>query len=68
MNRIETPKISEILENEFMKPNSVSAYRLAHDIDVPVPASRIFSMIGGKLLRTLLFASGAILGLTIGIF
>lgn len=33
---IETPKISEILYEEFMEPLGISAYRLAHDIDVPV--------------------------------
>ena len=35
-NRIETPKISEILYEEFMKPLGISAYKLAKDIDVPV--------------------------------
>lgn len=34
--RIETSKISEILYEEFMEPLGISAYRLAHDIDVPV--------------------------------
>lgn len=33
---IETPKMSEILYEEFMKPLNISAYRLAKDIDVPV--------------------------------
>jgi addiction module HigA family antidote len=33
---IETPKISEILKEEFMVPLGVSAYRLASDINVPV--------------------------------
>ena len=33
---IETPKISEILYEEFMKPSGISAYKLAHDIHVPV--------------------------------
>ncbi len=33
---IETPKISEILWEEFMKPNGISAYKLAHEIHVPV--------------------------------
>lgn len=33
---IETPKIGEILYEEFMKPLGVSSYRLAKDIDVPV--------------------------------
>ena len=36
MNQIETPKISEILKEEFMEPLGISAYRLAMDIDVPV--------------------------------
>ena len=33
---IETPKISEILQEEFMEPYNVSAYSLAKSIDVPV--------------------------------
>jgi antitoxin HigA-1 len=36
MDKIETPKMSEILSEEFMKPFGISAYRLAKDIDVPV--------------------------------
>ena len=36
MNRIETPTIREILYEEFMVPLHVSAYKLAHDINVPV--------------------------------
>ena len=36
MGRIQTPKISEILLEEFMIPLKVSAYRLAHSIRVPV--------------------------------
>ena len=36
MRRIETPKISEILKEEFMVPLKISAYRLAKDIDVPI--------------------------------
>ena len=36
MKHIETPKISEILKEEFMIPLNISAYRLAKDIDVPV--------------------------------
>jgi len=36
MKRIPTPKISEILKEEFMIPLHISAYRLAKDIDVPV--------------------------------
>ena len=34
--RIETPKISEILLEEFMKPLHISAYKLAHAIKVPI--------------------------------
>ena len=33
---IETPKISEILFEEFMEPYGITAYRLAKDIHVPV--------------------------------
>ena len=36
MNRIETPKMSEILKEEFMIPLGLSAYRLANDIFVPI--------------------------------
>ena len=36
MKHIETPKISEILKEEFMIPYQLSAYRLAKDIDVPI--------------------------------
>ena len=33
---IETPKMSEILLEEFMRPNGISAYKLAQEIHVPV--------------------------------
>ena len=33
---IETPKISKILLEEFMRPMNISAYKLANDIHVPV--------------------------------
>lgn len=33
---IATPKISEILWEEFMEPMGITAYRLASDIHVPV--------------------------------
>ena len=36
MKRIETPKISEILREEFIIPMGLSAYRLAKEIGVPV--------------------------------
>ena len=35
-NCIETPTISEILQEEFMGPMNISAYKLANDIHVPV--------------------------------
>ena len=35
MRQIETPKISEILKEEFMVPLNLSAYRLAKSIGVP---------------------------------
>lgn len=46
MNRIETPTVSEILLEEFMKPLNLSAYKVAHDIDVPV--SRIQDILHGR--------------------
>lgn len=36
MRKIETTKISEILKEEFMIPNKLSAYALAKAIKVPV--------------------------------
>lgn len=35
-NYIETPKMSEILADEFMIPFGLSAYKLAQEIHVPV--------------------------------
>ena len=35
-NYIETPKISEILSEEFMIPYGLSAYKLAQEIHIPV--------------------------------
>jgi len=46
MSHIPTPKISEILAEEFMKPYGISAYRLANDIQVPV--SRIQEILKDK--------------------
>ncbi|MCR5196942.1 MAG: HigA family addiction module antidote protein [Pseudobutyrivibrio sp.] len=43
---IQTPTIGEILKEEFMEPLGISAYRLAHDIFVPV--SRIQDIIHGR--------------------
>jgi addiction module HigA family antidote len=36
MKTIETPKVSEILKEEFMDPLGISAYRLAQEIHVPI--------------------------------
>lgn len=36
MEYIKTPTVSEILREEFMEPLGISAYRLAHSINVPV--------------------------------
>ena len=36
VNIIETPKMSEILYEEFMEPMGISAYKLAKSIHVPV--------------------------------
>ena len=44
-NRIETPSIGEILQEEFMIPMGLSAYKLAQDIKVPV--SRIQAILHG---------------------
>jgi len=43
---IPLPAISEILSEEFMSPLGISAYRLAHDIHVPV--SRIQDILHGR--------------------
>ena len=43
MARIETPKMSEILQEEFLKPFGISAHRLASDIGVSV--SRIYGIL-----------------------
>ena len=36
MIQVDTPKMSEILKEEFMEPLGLSSYRLANDIGVPV--------------------------------
>ncbi len=41
--KIETPTVGEILKEEFMDPYGISAYKLAHDINVPT--SRIQDII-----------------------
>ena len=45
-NRIETPSIGEILQEEFMIPMGLSAYKLAQDIKVPV--SRLQDILHGR--------------------
>ena len=49
-NRIETPSIGEILQEEFMIPMGLSAYKLAQDIKVPV--SRIQDILHGRRKST----------------
>ena len=44
--RIETPTIGEILNEEFLIPLGISAYRLAQEIGVPV--SRIQDILHGR--------------------
>ncbi len=47
MDRInETPTVGEILQEEFMEPMNISAYKLAQDIMVPV--SRIQDILHGR--------------------
>lgn len=46
MNKIPTPKISEILKEEFMIPFNLSAYALAKAIHVPV--SRIQDILNDR--------------------
>lgn len=46
MNKIPTPKISEILKEEFMIPFDLSAYALAKAIHVPV--SRIQDILNDR--------------------
>lgn len=36
MKKIELPTVGEILKEEFMEPNNISAYFLANSIGVPV--------------------------------
>lgn len=45
-SKIKTPSIGEILIEEFMEPLGISAYKLAHSINVPV--SRIQDIIHGR--------------------
>lgn len=45
-NKIPTPTMGEILQEEFMKPLGLSAYKLAQDINVPT--SRIQDILHGR--------------------
>ncbi len=45
-SKIKAPSIGEILLEEFMEPLGISAYKLAHSINVPV--SRIQDIIHGR--------------------
>ena len=63
MAKIETPKISEILLEEFMRPHGISAYRLAKDIDVPV--SRIQDILHDR--RSITADTSIRLGLYFGV-
>jgi addiction module HigA family antidote len=45
-NYIETPTVGEVLNEEFMTPLGISAYRLAQEIHVPV--SRIQDILHGR--------------------
>lgn len=47
---IETPKLSEILWEEFMEPMHISAYKLAKEIGVPV--SRIQDLLHDRRKMT----------------
>ena len=46
MKRVETPKLSEVLKEEFMIPYNLSACSLAKSIGVPV--SRIYAILRDK--------------------
>ncbi|MGP3641283.1 HigA family addiction module antitoxin [Lentilactobacillus hilgardii] len=50
MNEIPTPKISEILEEEFMKPLNLSDYALAKQIKLPT--SRVQDILHNQLKIT----------------
>ncbi|MCH3987495.1 MAG: HigA family addiction module antitoxin [Lachnospiraceae bacterium] len=45
-NYIETPTVGEILQEEFMEPMGINAYKLAQDIHVPT--SRIQDILHGR--------------------
>lgn len=51
MKKIELPTVGEILKEEFMEPNQISAYFLANSIGVPV--SRIQDILHDRRAVTL---------------
>lgn len=61
--RIDTPKVSEVLLEEFMIPFNISAYKLAHAINVPI--SRIQDIIHDR--RKITMDTSIRLGLFFGI-
>ena len=46
MTKIAPVSPGEMLQEEFLKPLGLSAYRLAKDIDVP--ATRVYDIVSGK--------------------
>ena len=61
--RIEVPSVGEILMEEFMSPNGISAYRLAKDLLVPV--SRVQDILKGR--RKITVDTSIRLGLYFGV-
>lgn len=61
--KIETPKMSEFLLEEFMKPLNVSAYKLAKAVNVPV--SRIQDILHDR--RKITIDTSIRLGLYFGV-
>ncbi len=61
--RIEVPSVGEILMEEFMSPNGISAYRLAKDLFVPV--SRVQDILKGR--RKITVDTSIRLGLYFGV-
>ena len=44
MKKIELPTVGEILKEEFMEPNHISAYFLANAIEVPVSRIQVLNI------------------------
>ena len=61
--RIETPSVSEILLKEFMEPLSISAYKLANAINVPI--SRIQDILHNR--RKITIDTSTRLGIYFGV-